>query len=400
MSSFLHPSGITTLHRLVPEAWPALEADLAQRTLACPITLILPCHARELGTPALQGIVRELAAATWLARLVIGLDGADSSHLSEAKQVFASLPQDTRLLWTGDPTVLELEAALARAGQTTASAGKGRNAWLCAGLACALAEGPAIAALHDCDIRNYSRELPGRLCHPLLEPAWGFRFNKGFYSRHSDRLHGRLQRLLVRPLLRSMELCAGPVAALQFLSAFRYPLAGESALDLALLRQLTFCSTWGLEIGLLDEVRRHLPPVSICQTEVCAAYDHKHQELSPDDPSIGLHRMAREVAGALLATVSGGTYPWREQILEVWQTHSAEALRHAAAESALNGLHFLPDQEALARHTFGRALQAALEQPAPPALLPSWNAVESALPGSLARLRQAVPPLACPAPFA
>ena len=389
MTSYLHPAGITTLHRLVPEAWPTLEADLVRRARTCPITLILPCHARELGTAALEGILGELAGATWLARLVVGVDGADATQWADARRAFAGLPQDTRLLWTGDPAVEALEASLARGGLTTAAAGKGRNAWLCAGLAIALAEAPGVVALHDCDIRNYSRELPGRLCHPLLEPAWGFRFNKGFYSRHSDRLHGRLQRLLVRPLLRAMELCAGPVAALQFLSAFRYPLAGESALHLSLLRQLSFSATWGLEISLLEEVRRHLPAQAVSQTELCAAYDHKHQELSPDDPAVGLHRMAREVSAALLATVSGGTYPWREQILEAWQALSSEALRHAAAESALNGLHFLPDGEALAQLTFGRALQSALEQPAAPALLPAWHAVARAHPGSLAQLERA-----------
>ena len=390
MSSLFHPAGITTLHRLSPEAWPALEKSLENMSRDCPVTLILPCHVRELGTEALAGIVQELAGAAWVKRIVIGLDGAEHHELASARECFAALPRETSLLWTGAPAVRELEAQLQAAGLTMAPSGKGRNVWLCAGLALAGNQKPGVVAIHDCDIKNYSRELPGRLCHPLLDQKWGFRFNKGFYSRHSDRLHGRLQRLLVRPLLRAMELRAGPLPMLQFLSAFRYPLAGESAMDTALLRKVNLPSTWGLEIGLLEEVRRQLSPRSVCQTELCAAYDHKHHELSPEDPGSGLHRMAREVSATLLATVSGGTYPWREQIVETWQELTADALRHAAAEASLNGLSHFIEQESLAVLTFGKALQAAVEEPAPPSLLPSWDAAERALPGVFQQLEQAV----------
>jgi glucosyl-3-phosphoglycerate synthase len=388
MSSPSHPAGITTLHRLSPEAWPAMEAELSVLAGSCPVTLILPCHVRELGTTAFQGIVRELSGALWIKHIVVGLDGADAREADAARQVLTGLPQSVSLLWSDAPAVLALESTLRDAGQTTATAGKGRNVWLCAGLALASMpeQQPSVIAVHDCDIKNYSSELAGRLCHPLMTRQWGFRFNKGFYSRHSDRLHGRLQRLLVRPLLRAMELRAGPMGVLQFLTAFRYPLAGESAMDSALLKQLNFPSTWGLEIGLLEEVRRYLHPAAVCQTELCAAYDHKHQDLCPDDPAQGLHRMAREVSSTMLATVSGGTYPWREQILETWQAMAADALRHAKAESALNGLDHMPEQESLAVVTFGKALQAAIDEPAPPALLPSWEAAERAVPDILPRL--------------
>ncbi len=391
MSSPSHPAGITTLHRLATASWPALEVRVAHLAAECQVSLVLPCHVRELGTEALAGMIAELAQAPWIRRIVVGLDGAGPDDLSGARQAFAGLPQETFLLWSGAPSILALEAQLKAAGQTSAVAGKGRNVWLGAGLALAHG-GTGVVALHDCDIKNYSREIVGRLCHPLLEKAWGFHYNKGFYSRHSDRLHGRVQRLLVRPLLRAMELRAGPVPMLQFLSAFRYPLAGESALESTLLSRLNFSSTWGLEIGLLEEVRRHLTPSAVCQTELCAAYDHKHHELSPDDPQHGLHRMAREVAGTLLATVGGGTYPWKEQIVETWQDLSRDALRHAAAESAMNGLDHFPEQDALAVATFGKALEAAVDQPAPPGLLPSWQAAERAVPGILHALKDAVLP--------
>lgn len=392
MTSLSHPAGITTLHRLDPEAWPRLESSLEHLTRDCPVTLILPCHARELGTEALAGIAGELSGAHWIRRIVIGLDGAEPEDLITARHTFSSLPQETLVLWTGSPAVLAIEADMLAAGLTTAISGKGRNVWLCAGLALAAMGGErsGVVAVHDCDIKNYRRELAGRLCYPLLEKGRGFRFNKGFYSRHSDRLHGRLQRLLVRPLLRAMELRAGPVPMLQFLSAFRYPLAGESSMHATLLGQINFPAGWGLEIGLLEEVRRRIAPHAVCQTELCAAYDHKHHDLSAHDPDQGLHRMAREVSGTLLATVSGGTYPWREEIAETWQELTTGALRHAEVESAMNGLTHDSAEESLAVATFAKALQAAVEMPAPPALLPSWDTVERALPGLRARLGDAV----------
>ena len=386
MTAISHPAGITTLHRLRPEAWPALEQSLGDLTQECPVTLLLPCHVKELGTESLDGIIRELTRAFWIKQIVVGVDGGSDAEFKLARQIFSGLPCETTLLQTASPAVWALEEEMRAAGLTTASSGKGRNVWLCAGRALADGDGPGVVAVHDCDIRDYTRELPGRLCHPLLERRWGFRFNKGFYSRYSDRLHGRVQRLLVRPLLRAMELRAGPVAMLQFLSAFRYPLAGESAFDRPLLAELNFPASWGLEMGLLAEIARRVHPRAVCQTELCGAYDHKHHDLSPEDPDTGLHRMAREVSDTLLSTVSGGTYPWREQILETWQEMTTDALRHASAESVLNGLPHSMEQETLAVSTFRQALQAAADEPAPPALLPSWRSATRALPHLLTRL--------------
>lgn len=384
MLSFQHPAGITTLNRLQTSAGPPDKGEMIRLTAARPVTLVLPCHARDLDTDSLAGMVAQLAGVPWISRFIVGLDGLEQGGLDGARANFAELGERARFLWTGSPAVREIETRLADAGETTASEGKGRNVWLCLGAALALGAESAkngIVAVHDCDIRDYQAELPARLCLPLLHPEFGFRFVKGYYPRHSDRLHGRLMRLLVRPLLQAMEMRAGPMPALQFLSAFHYPLAGETAMDMELAARLTVPATWGLEIGLLDEVRRMVPPSAICQSRLCAVYDHKHQELSPNDPASGLHRMAREVASTLLDTVSGGTFPWREQIPGTWNDQAAGALRQAEAESFLNGLTFHRDQEQLAVLTFGRALDSAISLPVPPGLLPSWNRVGRVCPG-------------------
>src|SRR5277367_5154301 len=48
-----------------------------------------------------------------------------------------------------------------------------------------------------------------------------------------------------------------------YLTAFRYPLAGECAFPAELARELPLDSGWGLEIGWLCEVHRRLPPAPI-----------------------------------------------------------------------------------------------------------------------------------------
>ena len=60
-------------------------------------------------------------------------------------------------------------------------------------------------ALHDCDIVNYSREIPARLFFPIVHSALDFEFNKGFYSRVTYKLHGRATRLLYSPLIHGLE---------------------------------------------------------------------------------------------------------------------------------------------------------------------------------------------------
>ena len=385
-----HPGAILTLRRLTAGRADALDGDLVRFSRDRPVTLILPCHLQDTGTEALAAIVRELAGAAWIRRFIVGLDGAEESDIAAARACFAPLADRLTLLWTAAPEILELERALDRAGFTAALSGKGRNVWLALGAALADPAGDAgVIAMHDCDIRHYTREIPARLCWPLLAPGSGARFVKGCYARHAERLHGRVMRFLVAPLLQALENVAGPLTALRFLSAFSYPLAGETAMDAALARRLAIPAAWGLEIGLLEEARRQLPVSAFCQSELCAAYDHKHQELSPDNPDAGLHRMAREVASAVLAPVSGGAYPWQEMVLPEWRAAAAEALRRAALESGLNGLAHSADDDRLAVRTFGLALDAALDNPDRPALLPSWEEIEAHRPGAAAALAAA-----------
>ena len=95
-----------------------------------------------------------------------------------------------------------------------------------------------VIALHDCDILSYNREYLARLCYPIVHPNLAYEFCKGYYSRVTDRLHGRVTRLYVTPLIRSLQQVFGNHALLTFLDSFRYPLAGEFAMvrDLAWIK--------------------------------------------------------------------------------------------------------------------------------------------------------------------
>src|SRR5690606_19326929 len=146
-------------------------------------------------------------------------------------------------------------------------------------------------AVHDCDIRTYSRELLARLCYPVDHPNLGFDFCKGYYARVTDRLHGRVVRLLVTPMLRALRSILGAHPYLVYMDTFRYPLAGEVAMDVDLLRRVRIPHDWALEIGMLAEVFRNSAPRAICQSELCENYDHKHQDLSVRDAEKGLNKM-------------------------------------------------------------------------------------------------------------
>ncbi|MEE8218946.1 MAG: glycosyl transferase, partial [Vicinamibacteria bacterium] len=54
----------------------------------------------------------------------------------------------------------------------------------------------------------------------------------------------------------------------------------------------------------LFEALRHRAPGRLCQVEIAERYDHKHQDLSAQDPTQGLNRMARDVIKHLLRTLA------------------------------------------------------------------------------------------------
>ena len=49
------------------------------------------------------------------------------------------------------------------------------------------------------------------------------------------------------------------------------------------INDLRIPSDWGLEIGVLSEMKRNYATNRLCQTDIADIYDHKHQDLSLND---------------------------------------------------------------------------------------------------------------------
>ncbi len=398
MADFFQTGAIATIHRLGPTDLPRLERELTEFGQETPIALVLPCHIREVGTTALKGIVRELKHVPYLQQIVVGIDGAPGlRQWHKARRFFEQLPQKPVLLWNDGPRMQAMFRKLDEAELCPGPAGKGRNVWMCLGYVLA-SEQARMVALHDCDILTYDREFLARLCYPVAHPALGFDFCKGYYARLTDRLNGRVMRLFITPLLRALKTILGLHPFLVYMDTFRYPLAGEVALDTDLVRRVRIPHDWALEIGMLAEVFRNTAPRAICQAELCNNYDHKHQELSPRDPDKGLNKMACDIVKSLFRRMAAegikldsGLF---DTLLSAYSRQAEDTLRFYAADAAANGLKYLRHEEESAVTTFVRSIRVATEafqkDPLWSPLIPNWNRVESALPAFLDELREAV----------
>jgi glucosyl-3-phosphoglycerate synthase len=399
MSDFFQTGAIATLHRLGPKSTTLarMELEIGEFARETPIALVLPCHIREVGTKALRLIARELKNVPYLSQIVVGIDGATLRGWRKAKRFFSQLPQKPNLLWNDGPRMQHLFKKLEATELGDNIAGKGRNVWACFGYVLA-SDRARMIAVHDCDIVTYNREMLARLCYPVAHPALGFDFCKGYYARVTERLNGRVMRLLITPLLRAFKSILGQHPYLTYMDTFRYPLAGEFALDLDLVRRLRIPSDWALEVGMLSEVFRNCAPRAICQSELCENYDHKHQDLSARDPSKGLNKMAADIAQSFFHRMAAegikldtGMF---DTLLSSYMRQAEDTLRFYAADAALNGLKYPRHEEETAVATFVRSIRIAtksfLENPLGGSLNSNWNRVESALPTFLDDLREAV----------
>jgi glucosyl-3-phosphoglycerate synthase len=185
---------------------------------------------------------------------------------------------------------------------------------------------------------------------------------------------------------------------LRFLGSFRYALAGEFAMQADLARVNRIPGDWGLEVGVLAEIHRNCATSRVCQVDLADNYEHKHQNLSADDPAKGLRRMAGDIAKSLFRTMAGeGLVFTQDQFrsLQVRYVRMAEdTIKRYYADAMLNGLKFDRHAEELAVSAFAKSLGMAaaefIEDPLGLPLIPNWNRVLAAIPDFFERLRQAV----------
>jgi len=397
MADFYQTGVIATLHRLGEGDLGNVERQLEYFSRQQPIVVVLPALYSEFQKPAMDTILAELCQVNYVQQFVVTLAQATAGQFDDVVQRLSILPGEVRVLWQDGPRLQHLYRTLEHNRLQIGPDGKGRQTWLAYGYVLANRKASVIAT-HDCDIVNYRRELLARLCYPVVHPDIGFEFSKGYYARLSHQMHGRVTRLLMTPLIRALQSIVGFLPFLLYLDSFRYPLAGEFAMQADLARVNRVPSDWGLEVGVLAEVYRNCSTRRICQVDIADNYEHKHQQLSQGDPSKGLMKMAMDISKSLFRILAAEGVKFDSGMM---QTLLVRYLRMAEnniskyhADAMINGLLFDRHEEEIAVETFCQALKLATDEffadplGAPP--IPNWMRVSAALPGFLDDLREAV----------
>ncbi len=397
MSDFYQVGVVATFHRLGSQNLAKLEEELSWYSHERPIALVLPSLYSELSGDALPAIVRQLKEVKYVREIVVGLALASPREFQQARKFFSELPQKTTIIWQEGPRVSALYKAIEEAGLHVGPQGKGKGAWMSYGYILAQQQFHTIA-LHDCDILTYNRELLARLCYPITNPNLSYSFCKGYYSRITDRMHGRVTRLLFTPLIRSLQKIIGYHPLLLFFDSFRYALAGEFSMDVDMARSTRIPGDWGLEVGMLAEVYRNTSLRRVCQVDISENYDHKHQLLSPDDASTGLHKMSVDICKSIFRTLESEGIVFSEgffkTLVATYVRTAQDMLKRYEDDAAVNGLIFDRHAESLAVETFTDGIRIAAEKitedPLGVPLIASWDRVTSALPDILEKIKDAV----------
>jgi glucosyl-3-phosphoglycerate synthase len=386
MSDFWQHGPITTIHRLPGAPITDLEGVVNRHSKERPAALLIPALTSEMEGPAWPTILDELEGASFLDEVILALGRATRDDLARAKSDLAGLPMKNAVVW---PESKNLSAVFAKATPLLdiGPPGKGRDVWIALGYILGRGSIRAVG-LNDADVVTYSKEIPIRLLAPLLHPDLSYDLSKGYYPRVSGpSMAGRLTRLLVVPLV-SILVKQNFTPALRIIGAMRYALAGEFAMTTELAARIPVPRDWGLEVGILSAVAGVVPFERICQAALCDNYEHKHQELHPQDTTRGLNRMAVEVTAALLREVDQTpenlTSAYREQAFSMLPKYRADALA--------NGLNYNEERERETVQIFARAVEKAMGLKEDEILkpLPAWGEVETVVPGLMDRIVEAV----------
>ncbi|MGD2245823.1 MAG: glycosyl transferase [Candidatus Aminicenantes bacterium] len=397
MADFYQTGVVATFHRFGKVDLERMENELIEFNCHRPIALVLPSTYAELEAPAIKKIVEDIKNVAYINEIVVTMGRTDEGQFKKAKKFFSSFPQRTRVIWNTGPAIGRLYTLLEKNGLFVGKDGKGRSCWTAYGYILSREESKVIA-LHDCDIVNYSRELLGRLCYTVASPNIDYAFCKGYYARVTDRMHGRVTRLFVTPIIRSLEKLFGYLPLLVYLDSFRYPLAGEFSMSADLARINRIPADWGIEIETLAEVYRNCALKRICQVELCETYEHKHQPLSAENPKTGLMKMSIDIAKAIFRNLAIEGAALSESILNTLVVNylrtAQDTIKYYHDDAAINGLYFDRHQETAMVEAFTKAIQIAgkefQENPLYSPLIPNWNRVTSAIPDFLDKLNKTV----------
>lgn len=392
MADFFQNGIITTLQDVSNREIEEIEGELEKFAKRRNMVLLLPALYSEFETPAMKTILEELKSVNYLYKIILGLDCATKEQYKNVKEIMEQFNVEVDILWNDGPQMQQLYKNIAEAGfQSLDIKGKGRNVWTMIGYALSDPNAHAFA-LHDCDIVNYSRAIPAKLFYPIVHPALNYEFNKGYYSRVTDQLHGRATRLFYSPLIKALKTTYGDSKYLDYMDSFRYALSGEFSFIRTLARSIRISPTWGLEVSTLSEIYDNTSVRRVCQTEIMQSYEHKHQSLRGDTNKNefdgGITKMAIDIAQTLFRIMIQQGVVFCEASSKTLRATFFQEARKAIAKfdalAKINGIEYDRKKEIEVVESFDKALQKACEEfgndPLGVPSLSSWISVRSVLP--------------------
>ncbi len=239
----------------------------------------------------------------YLSRIIFGLDRATEKEAFQLRDLILNYKMRNHLIqWNNGPGFDSIYQKLNEAGFNIKDPGKGKNMFLSFGIAIAL--GAESIGLIDADIRTFKNVQLDRLFYPVV--VLNYDFAKAYYSRIMDKvLYGRVKRLLLDPLLLALQRKFTEtreekmLRLIDFLLGFNYQLSGEVVFHVDLLKKMRFATHWGVEIFTLIEVFRKASMSAQVMFSM-EPFDHKHQDVSKDDRTKGLNRMAVDIVTTLM----------------------------------------------------------------------------------------------------
>jgi len=295
-----------------------------------------------LRNKAIKNILRELNKCDYVDKVFIPLSAENERQFEEVKKFFSQLETKHYVIWCNGKRITKLLEELKQEGINVLKyRGKGRDVWIAFGVA---SLDSYAMALHDADVQTYNHLVPAKLFFPILEPKLDFKFSKGYYARINAEkriIYGRVFRLFLHPLLKALvdEIGYEP-RFLNFLRAFRYPLAGEFAMTTDVAIDVDVPGDWGIEVGMLAEIYRNVARKRICQVDL-GIYEHKHQEISRD----GLIKMVRDIFKTLLRVLTEEDHiqisePFLLSLKVMYGRAARECIRQYHADAVFNSFKY------------------------------------------------------------
>jgi glucosyl-3-phosphoglycerate synthase len=415
MTDFHQEGNITTFHDLyrifdINEYLINLEDRLLRFALKTNVSLILPCYFTELENPdVLDNIVKKIKNVRYLRNIVIAFNGTeDEQKFRDAMDYFNVLRSanvTVKLVWVNGPRVQEVFGRIGEKDIMTGVQGKGQSVWMALGYVLARGDSDVIA-LHDLDIVTYDRLLLGRLIEPTANPHKDYEFCKGYYVRISPNekaMKGRVTRLFLTPFVDAMmnimyEQGYNELGRFfHFHRMFKYPLSGEFSYTARLAREMNVAYDWSLEVATLSEVYHRVKDGKIAQADLVPNYEHKHQELSPDDATKGLSRMVIDIAKFYLHYMRAHGIAlddsFVDMMLHTYYGNALKFIKSYSDDAEMNNLVYDRYKEEMTAQQFRGNLWTAWELsrgPTEAPLIPSWNRVTYSIPDIYAQILDAV----------